>query len=137
MAHVLVVDDEPDLRLLLRINLEVQGHRVSQAGDGAVALTAVAAEAPDVVVLDVMMPVLDGWGVLERLRAGGADLPVIVVSAKDDPASVRRAFELGADDHLAKPFDLDELVGAVEVHLGRTPAERAAARAERLAGLAS
>ena len=68
MASVLVVDDEPDILLLHRLNLEAAGHRVVLAADGITALERIAEERPDVVVLDVMMPVLDGWGVLERLR---------------------------------------------------------------------
>jgi DNA-binding response OmpR family regulator len=135
VAHVLVVDDEADLRLLLRINFESRGHRVSLAEDGEAALRQVRTDPPDVVVLDVMMPVLDGWGVLAALRDAGAQVPVSVVSARHDVGSVRRAYELGADQLLAKPFELDALVQAVEALVGRPEEERRAARAALLAAL--
>ena len=135
MAHVLVVDDEPDILLLMRINLEGRGHRVTLAADGEMALQRVLADPPDLVVLDVMMPVLDGWGVLEALGRKGLEIPVVVVSAKQDRSDSRKALELGADQHLAKPFELEALVRAVEVHLGRSAEERRAARADSLAVL--
>ena len=113
MSTVLVVDDEPDILLLHRLNLEAAGHRVVLAADGLTALERVDAERPDAVVLDVMMPVLDGWGFLERLRDDGAAPPVLVVSASSSPGDVRRARELGAADYLAKPYDSDELVRRV------------------------
>lgn len=135
MAHVLVVDDEPDILLLMRINLERRGHRVTLAADGERALRQVAADPPDLVVLDVMMPVMDGWGVLEALGRAGVEIPVVVVSAKQRPGDTRTALELGADQHLAKPFDFEAFVEAVDTHLARTPAERRAARAASLAAL--
>jgi DNA-binding response OmpR family regulator len=113
MASVLVVDDEPDILLLHRLNLEAAGHRVVLAADGVTALERIAEERPDVVVLDVMMPVLDGWGVLERLRLDTRPPPVLVVSAKSSTADVQRARELGAGDYLSKPYDPDELLRRV------------------------
>ncbi len=135
MAHVLVVDDEPDILLLMRINLEGRGHRVTLAADGEMALQRVAADLPDLVVLDVMMPVMDGWGVLESLGRTGVQIPVVVVSAKQDVGDTRKALELGADQHLGKPFELEALVRAVELHLGRSLDERRTARAASLAAL--
>jgi two-component system, OmpR family, response regulator MprA len=113
VAFVLVVDDEPDILLLHRLNLESAGHSVALAADGITALERIADRRPDCVVLDVMMPVLDGWGVLERLKAVPDPPPVLVVSAKSSPADIGRARELGAADFLAKPFDGDELVERV------------------------
>jgi DNA-binding response OmpR family regulator len=113
VANVLVVDDEPDILLLHRLTLEAAGHTVVLAADGMTALERIADARPDCVVLDVMMPVLDGWGVLERLRLVVGAPPVLVVSAKSSPADIGRARELGAADFLAKPFDGDELVGRV------------------------
>jgi DNA-binding response OmpR family regulator len=113
VATVLVVDDEPDILLLHRVNLESQGHRVLLAADGMTALERIAADRPDVVVLDVMMPVLDGWGVLERLAKVDHAPPVLVVSAKTAPADIDKARELGASDYLPKPFDADELARRV------------------------
>lgn len=113
MACVLVVDDEPDILLLHRLNLSAAGHDVVLAADGLTALERIADSRPDCVVLDVMMPVLDGWGVLERLQAAGDAPPVLVVSAKSAPADIARARDLGASDFLAKPFDGDDLVRRV------------------------
>lgn len=113
MALVLVVDDEPDILLLHRLNLEAAGHRVVLAADGEKALERIVEERPDAVVLDVMMPVLDGWGVLERLRAQDAPPPVLVVSAKTTPDDISRARDLGALDYLTKPYDPDELIRRV------------------------
>lgn len=113
MSTVLVVDDEPDILLLHRLNLEAAGHDVVLAADGVVALERIADARPDVVVLDVMMPVLDGWGVLERLRCDDSPPPVLVVSAKNTPEDVARARELGAADYLRKPFDPDVLIRKV------------------------
>lgn len=135
MAHILVVDDEPDILLLIRINLEGRGHRVTVAADGDMALRLIAADRPDLVVLDVMMPVMDGWGVLETLMREGVEMPVVVVSAMQDPSDVRKALELGADQYVGKPFDLRALVGAVDLHLSRSSEERRMARAASLAAL--
>jgi DNA-binding response OmpR family regulator len=110
MSTVLVVDDEPDILLLHRLNLEAAGHRVVLAADGVTALERIAEEAPDAVVLDVMMPVLDGWGVLERLRVHPSPPPVLVVSAKSTPADMQKARDLGARDYLPKPYDPEELL---------------------------
>src|SRR5438876_12443877 len=88
MARILVVDDEPDILLLHRLNLEGAGHEVLLAADGMKALERIDADMPDCVVLDVMMPVLDGWGVLEALQAREAAPPVLVVSAKSATADI-------------------------------------------------
>jgi two-component system alkaline phosphatase synthesis response regulator PhoP len=113
MATVLVVDDEPDILLLHRLNLEAAGHEVVLAADGVTALERIEESRPDCVVLDVMMPVLDGWGVLEQLRETTSPPPVLVVSAKSSPADVAKAKELGAADFLAKPFDGEALLARV------------------------
>jgi len=118
MTTVLVVDDEPDILLLHRLNLERAGHRVVLAADGLTALERIGTDEPDAVVLDVMMPVLDGWGFLERLRDDDAPPPVLVVSAKSSPGDVQRARRLGAADYLAKPYDSEELVRRVAALLG-------------------
>ena len=125
MTRVLVVDDEPDILLLVRLHLEAAGHEVVLAADGERALERIEAERPDAVVLDVMMPVLDGWAVLERLRDGPAP-PVLVVSARSSAADVAHAVRLGASDYLTKPFDAVALVNAVDRLITQTPDERAA-----------
>lgn len=113
MATVLVVDDEPDILLLHRLNLEAAGHRVVLAADGMTALERIAEERPDAVILDVRMPVLDGWGVLERLQTEPSPPPVLVVSAHIGRGDEQRARTLGAVDYLNKPYDPDELVRRV------------------------
>ncbi|MGH9186184.1 MAG: response regulator [Acidimicrobiales bacterium] len=114
MARVLVVDDEPDILLLHRVNLEAAGHEVFLAADGERALCRMASDLPDVVLLDVMMPVLDGWAVLEALQSRDDGPAVLVVSARSAPADVERATALGAAGYLTKPFDADDLLVAID-----------------------
>lgn len=113
MARVLVVDDEEDIRRMVRFSLELDGHQVTEAADGLEALRALAPEAPDVMVLDVTMPRLAGWEVLVQMKAGagarGADLPVIMLTALDADADRIRAGIEGAVCFLTKPFDPDDL----------------------------
>ena len=117
-TRVLVVEDEPDLLLVLRVNLESAGFETSLAADGETALARIAQERPDVVVLDLMLPVLDGWEVLRDLNERG-DMPAVVVcSAKRDPRDQVRAEELGAAAYLVKPFDPEEVVNAVRALSG-------------------
>jgi len=113
MARILVVDDEPDILLLHRLNLEAAGHEVLLAADGMKALERIDADHPDCVVLDVMMPVLDGWGVLEALQGRLDAPPVLVVSAKSSPADVEHAMSIGARGYLAKPFNAQTLLDQV------------------------
>ena len=110
MARVLLVDDEPDILMMLQLAFEDEGHEVSTAANGQLGLERLAAGPVDVVVLDMMMPIVDGWGVLESKHASGDATPVIVVSARSEPAVCRRALELGAVDYVLKPFDLDRLL---------------------------
>lgn len=124
MATVLLVDDEPDILLMLRMSFEDEGHDVVLAADGRMGLEKLAEHHPDVVVLDMMMPVVDGWGFLEGCRERGATVPVVVVSAKSDPADCRNALELGAVEYVTKPFDLDKLVAIVSTVLGEGPDAR-------------
>lgn len=116
-AHVLIVDDEPDMLMLLRLLLEGEGYRTSLAGDGVTALQRVRDERPDLVVLDVMMPVLDGWGVLENLRLSADPPRVILLTAKSTERDHERARQLGADAYVHKPFDPDKLVEIVRILL--------------------
>jgi len=117
---ILVVDDEPDIRLLARMTLETQGHDVAEAGDGEEALEMIERETPDLVLLDIRMPELDGWGVLERLRADARleRLSVVMMSAHSDPATLQRALDGGCSGYLTKPFSNKELLRAVERYAG-------------------
>lgn len=112
MARILVVDDEPTVRALVRDVLEEEGHEVVLAEDGYAALRMVESTAPDCVVLDVMMPGLDGHAVLKRIRAseGGLDLPVVMLTAAADDAHAWRAWSEGVDYFLPKPFEPLELL---------------------------
>jgi DNA-binding response OmpR family regulator len=118
MALVLVVDDEPDIRELVRINLEQAGYRVNTAADGAEALARVREEAPDALFLDVRMPGVDGWAVLEELKAGSrsdlSEIPVFMMTAADELESRLRGGIHGALQYITKPFDPRDLVDALE-----------------------
>ena len=112
MKKVLIVDDEPDVLLMLRVNLESEGYSTALAADGETALRRVEEEHPDLMLLDVMMPVMDGWAVLESL-AQADDPRIVVVSAKSSNRDIVRALSMGACDYVVKPFDPDELVRTV------------------------
>ena len=111
--RVLIVEDEPDMLLLLRINLEQAGFDASLAADGATAMRRIAAERPDVVLLDLMLPVLDGWAVLADLHSRDEAPPVIVCSAKGSQRDLARAQELGAVEFITKPFDMEDVLDTV------------------------
>jgi DNA-binding response OmpR family regulator len=132
MPRVLIVDDEPDVLLLLRIELEAEGYETLLAADGETAMRRIAEERPDVVLLDVMMPVVDGWGVLRRLSDTGSTTRVIVLSAKANDSDVVRALELGAHEYVTKPFDAAALLLTVAHVLSSTPADLEAGRLRRL-----
>jgi CheY-like chemotaxis protein len=116
VARVLVVDDEPDVLLLCRLNLEQRGHEVIEAPNGQAALELVKERAPDIVILDLMLPGIDGYDVLETLRSDPetADLRVLVLTAKSLRADRERSQDLGAAAFLTKPFLPDELVSTVD-----------------------
>lgn len=111
--RVLIVEDDPDLLVVLRVNLVSAGIEPILAGDGHTAIARIEAERPDAVLLDVMLPGVDGWQVLEQLQARGNRVPVVVCSAKKNPDDMARAEELGAVAYLVKPFDIDRLLDAV------------------------
>ncbi len=108
-VRVLVVDDEPAVRESLERSLRFEGYEVSSARDGAEALDAVTRDRPDIVVLDVMMPRVDGLETCRRLRGRGDDLPVLMLTARDGLADRVSGLDVGADDYLVKPFALEEL----------------------------
>jgi two-component system phosphate regulon response regulator PhoB len=118
---ILVADDEADVRDLVSYRLTRSGYEVIAARDGEQALRLAEEEQPDLAVLDVMMPKLDGYEVTSRLRSDGRlqRLPVILLTARAQEDDVSRGFEVGADDYLKKPFNPDELVARVRAVLGR------------------
>ncbi|MEX0834664.1 MAG: response regulator, partial [Nitriliruptor sp.] len=135
---VLIVDDEPALIELVAANLSAAGHRTRTASDGVAALELIAEERPDVVVLDVMMPRLDGWGVLEALAEdpSAGELPVVMLTALSAEQDVIRAHLTGAVQYLTKPFDAPTLLRAV-THAAEPPddQERERRRTQRRAFL--
>ena len=112
MARVLVIDDEPDVRWLIRVSLERAGHEVLVAEDGLRGVAIAMKQHPEAIVLDLMMPVMDGYGVLAELAKDPrtADVPVLVLSARAIPDEAGRATRAGARRFLEKPFDPDDLV---------------------------
>ena len=112
MATVLVVDDEPDIRLLIATMLKAQGHEVLEAAEGEAALAAMASAAIDVVLLDLMMPLMDGWAVLWTLHDRPTHPPVIVMSARPEYKNERPP--LGAIRYLQKPFPISEAIASIE-----------------------
>ncbi|MFZ3497005.1 response regulator transcription factor [Streptomyces sp. 5.8] len=133
MQRILVVDDEPEVRAAVEDGLAVEGYEVRGAADGLGALSEVALWQPDAVVLDVMMPVLDGLAVCRQLRAVGDRTPVLVLTALDAVSDRVDGLEAGADDYLVKPFALDELVARVRALLRRAAPDDPAGGAPVLA----
>jgi DNA-binding response OmpR family regulator len=117
--RILVVDDEPLVREVVVAYLEREGFRVSEASDGAAALAQIAAAAPDLVILDVMLPEVDGFSVLTELRRAG-NVPVILLTARTEEPDRVLGLELGADDYVVKPFSPRELTARVRSVLRRT-----------------
>ncbi len=116
---VLVVDDEPRLRDIVRLNLEVEGYRVSEAANGVEAITRLKEDLPDLIVLDVMMLEMDGFEALRRLREV-SNVPVIMLTVRQEEADRIRGLEIGADDYLTKPFSPQELQARIKALLRRT-----------------
>jgi two-component system, OmpR family, response regulator len=122
--RILVVEDEPKMRALLRRALAEEGYAVDVAADGPAALGLAAAAAFDAIVLDVMLPGLDGFGVCAALRRDGVWVPVLMLTARDAVSDRIRGLDGGADDYLTKPFSLEELLARLRALIRRGPAER-------------
>ena len=118
MATVLIVDDDPKIRELLRLYVTRDGHRVAFAEDGVQALAAARAQPPDLVLLDVMLPGLDGFEVCRQLRESG-DVPIVLLTARSGDSDKVVGLDLGADDYVVKPFSPRELMARVRVQLRR------------------
>ncbi|HWL34905.1 MAG TPA: response regulator transcription factor [Frankiaceae bacterium] len=121
-ARLLVVDDEPNIRELLSASLRYAGFDVATAADGNAALTAARAQRPDLLVLDVMMPGLDGFEVVRRLRGEGVQCPVLFLTARDSTEDKVTGLTLGGDDYVTKPFSLEEVVARIRAILRRNGA---------------
>ena len=137
---VLVVDDDSDVALLCRLHLETAGYQVLVASDGQGGLDAVQDGRPDAVVLDYMLPDMDGLSILGRLRGDPrtADIPVVMVTARADVRDQQAAWEAGVSDYITKPFDRDRLLGSLaealapEAHVSRARRQREALADQRL-----
>ncbi|MQY03658.1 response regulator transcription factor [Actinomadura macrotermitis] len=127
-ARILVVDDEPNIRDLLAQTLRLVGYEVATAASGGAAVAAARETAPALVVLDVMLPDLDGFEVARRLRAAGRDMPIVFLTARDAVEDRIAGLTAGGDDYVAKPFSLEEVVLRIRAVLRRTGGERPAAR---------
>lgn len=130
MSRILIVEDNPDLAFGLRNNLEIEGYDVVVAEDGVTGLERARAQDADLIILDLMMPGLDGYRVLRALREEGNMTPVLILSARGEEADKVRGFRMGADDFVTKPFSLLELIARVQALLRRGAAERQAPQGE-------
>lgn len=124
-AKVLVVDDEPDVLLLCRVNLEFEGYEVIEATDGEQAIEQIRSESPDVVLLDVMMPKMDGWQVLKAMKGDEAleHIPVVMLTAKVQDQDQIRGWSQGAADYITKPFSPLALSQVLQDVLSTDPEE--------------
>ena len=120
MTRVLVVEDNPDLAFGLRNNLEIEGYEVRVAEDGPTGLASARESRPDLVILDLMLPGMDGYRVLRTLRAEGFDRPVLILTARGEEADKVIGFRSGADDYVTKPFGVLELLARIEALLRRS-----------------
>ncbi len=121
MTRVLVVDDDAPIRLLCRVNLEAEGIEVLEAGDGRAGLEAARKELPDVILLDVMLPQMDGWQVAEKLvdEPATAEIPIVFLTARAEFSDRARGLEIGGVDYVTKPFNPVELAPLIRDLLGR------------------
>lgn len=117
--HIVVVDDDDKITSMLRRSLAFEGYEVTTASNGAEGLKMLLHIEPDLLILDVMMPQLDGWEVCSRVRKGGSKVPILMLTAKDDISDRVKGLDLGADDYLVKPFALEELLARVRALLRR------------------
>lgn len=117
--HIVVVDDDDKITSLLRRSLAFEGYEVTTASNGLEGLKVMLGAEPDLLILDVMMPQVDGWEVCRRVREGGSSVPILMLTAKDDVLDRVKGLDLGADDYLVKPFALEELLARVRALLRR------------------
>jgi DNA-binding response OmpR family regulator len=124
MASVLLVEDEVFLGQIVKDSLEVRGFQVQHATDGLQGLNLFTKHTPDVVVLDVMMPQMDGFTLAQKIREKQAHIPIIFLTARSQTVDVVKGFELGGNDYLKKPFSMDELIVRIKALLNRRPEDR-------------
>ena len=117
---ILAVDDEPNILKMISVNLSLEGYKMITASDGLTALTLFDEYTPDLVILDIMMPGIDGFEVIDRIRKRGSNVPIIILSGRDDINSLRDALEKGADDYISKPFNIHLLLARVRSKIRRS-----------------
>lgn len=117
---VLVVDDEPNIRDLLSASLRFQGHQVLTAANGNEAINKIVDNQPDIVLLDVMLPDISGFGVTKKIRSLGIEVPILFLTARDDTEDKVTGLTVGGDDYVTKPFSLDEIIARISAILRRT-----------------
>ena len=120
MAHILVIEDDPLIRETLEYSLRGAGFTVSAAENGMNGLSKVKDNPPDLVLLDLLLPEIDGFEVCRRIRSSGESVPIIMITALEDQQSKLKGFSLGADDYITKPFSVEELVARINANLKRT-----------------
>ena len=118
--RILVVDDEPNIRDLLITSLRFAGFQVKAVSNGAQTISAVLEEEPDLIILDVMLPDMNGFSVTKRLRGAGYTAPILFLTAKDETEDKITGLNAGGDDYVTKPFSLDEIVARIQAILRRT-----------------
>ncbi len=120
MSHdILVIDDDEKILSLLKRSLTFEGYTVNTARNGKAGLDELKLYTPDLVILDIMMPVMDGWEVCKRIRAAEMDIPILMLTAKDEVSERVKGLDIGADDYLVKPFALEELLARTRALLRR------------------
>ncbi len=132
MARILIGEDEAAMAQGLRDNLEFEGYEAVVTGDGEAALKAALERSPDLVLLDIMMPKMDGLEVCRRIREAGLMIPILMLTAKSQEIDVVRGLEAGADDYITKPFSIRELLARVKAALRRTSASKGVSRVLRI-----
>ena len=132
MPRILVAEDEADMATGLRDNLQFEGYEVLVAADGEAALKLATEKSPDLVLLDIMMPKLDGLEVCKRIRQAGFMIPILMLSAKSQEIDIVRGLEMGADDYVTKPFSIRELLARIKAALRRTGAGKGLSRVMRI-----
>ncbi len=132
MPRILIAEDEADMAAGLRDNLQFEGYDVLIATDGEAALKAATSQSPDLVLLDIMMPKLDGLEVCKRIRQAGFMIPILMLTAKSQEIDIVRGLEMGADDYVTKPFSVRELLARIKAALRRTAAGKGLSRVMRI-----
>lgn len=128
MARILIADDEQDMAMGLRDNFQFEGYEVVVAHDGEAALDLALKQNPDLILLDIMMPKIDGLEVCKRIRQAGYTIPILMLTAKGQEIDIVRGLEVGADDYITKPFSIRELMARVKAALRRTGAGKGLSR---------